>query len=150
MEYMEKLLNEENDWDGVIEANINVAKVEYIKKGEVEWALRKIKTGKAVGNCKVATEMLKATGDWGIERLADLLNIVIRKKEISKDIAIRIKDIPEDWEKSIILPISKGDLNKSKEFVCKRCRLNDATKQKGDTRHLGNLENLGFEKVESM
>lgn len=96
-EYMEKLLNEENNWDGDVAASINEAEVEYITKVEVIEALKKMKTGKAAGFSNVVTEMLRAAGVWGIEKMTELFNMIIRNKQI-----------PEDWEKSIILPIYKG------------------------------------------
>ena len=43
------------------------------------------------------TEMLKASGEVGVEWLTELCNRVIRERKI-----------PEDWKKSEIVPIFKG------------------------------------------
>ena len=45
--YMEKLLNEENEWDGNVEANKIEGPLQEISYEEVEKALKKMQCGKA-------------------------------------------------------------------------------------------------------
>ena len=56
-----------------------------------------MKNGKAPGPSGVVTDMLKASGEVGVEWLAELCNSVIRERKI-----------PEDWKKSVIVPTFKG------------------------------------------
>ena len=48
-EYMEKLMNEENEWDHRIEATVNEGPADCIRMDEVAAALKKIKRHKAPG-----------------------------------------------------------------------------------------------------
>ena len=59
---MEKLLNVENDWDRILEANIVEGPCELISEREVEEAVRSMKVGKAAGPSEIVMEMLK--GSW--------------------------------------------------------------------------------------
>ena len=45
-----------------------------ILRNEVENALRKMKNGKAAGSDEITAEMLKALGDFGINKLTKLFN----------------------------------------------------------------------------
>ena len=70
-----------------------------ITMAEVEWAVRKMKMGKAVGIDEVAIEMIKAAGPVGLQWTYRLLRSVWREK-----------NVPEDWKKGIIMPVfKKGD-----------------------------------------
>ena len=64
--YMEKLLNVENDWDGILEADIVEGPCELISEREVEEAIRNMKVGKAAGPSEIV-EMLKAAGNKGVK-----------------------------------------------------------------------------------
>ena len=57
--YMEKLLNVENDWDRILEADIVEGPCELISEREVEEAIRSMKVGKAAGPSEVVMEMLE-------------------------------------------------------------------------------------------
>ena len=65
---MERLLNIENDWDGVLEGDKVEGPCELINEKEVEEAIKAMKAGKA-GPSEVVGEMLKAAGKKGIKRL---------------------------------------------------------------------------------
>ena len=62
--------------------------------------LSKMKCGKATGPSGTIAEMLKATGDDGIQLMKELYLLVVNRK-----------GIPSDWEESFIknLYIGKGD-----------------------------------------
>jgi len=63
MEYMEKLTNEENEWDHRILAGVK-GPTDCIRIGEVVAALKKMKRHKASGLSGLAAEMIQATGYW--------------------------------------------------------------------------------------
>ena len=68
-----------------------------IKKEWVEEAIRKMKNGKAAGMSDIVAEMVKASGDTGIELITSLAN------HIMKDGVI-----PQDWQSSVIVNCFKG------------------------------------------
>ena len=68
-----------------------------IKKEWVEEAIRKMKNGKAAGMSGIVAEMVKASGDTGIELITSLAN------QIMKDGVI-----PQDWQSSVIVNCFKG------------------------------------------
>jgi len=66
-------------------------------ESEVHSAVRKLKNGKAPGLCGITAEMLKASGNPGIQWLTGVIKLVWQSGLI-----------PSDWKKGIILPIYKG------------------------------------------
>ena len=97
--HYEKLLNTEFDWDrdSLSEVHPVEGPAMQIKKEWVEEAIRKIKNGKAAGMSGIVAEMVKASGDIGIELITSLAN------QIMKD-----GDIPQDWQSSVIVNCFKG------------------------------------------
>ena len=95
--YMERLLNVENDWNGVLEGDRVEGPCELISEREVEEAIRDMKAGKAGGPSEVVGEMLKAAGRKGVRMMAELCNQVVREGKI-----------PSEWELSTLIPIYKG------------------------------------------
>ena len=69
-EYMEKLLNEENEWDQYVSCEKKEGPHCWISKEKVRKALQKMKNGKAAGPSNVLSKMLKAAGDQGTEWLS--------------------------------------------------------------------------------
>lgn len=101
-EYFEKLLNEENKWDGKTEwVNANNKEDDkekhQIHRDEVEDALRKMKVDKAAGPSGIVTEMIKAAESIGVDGLTDLCNVIVSEGHI-----------PEDWKSSLLIPVYKG------------------------------------------
>ena len=64
-EYMEKLTNEENEWDHGISAGVKEGPTDCIKPSEVTAALKRMKKHKAPGLSGLAAEMIQAAGDIG-------------------------------------------------------------------------------------
>jgi len=62
-EYMEKLMNEENEWDHRISAGVKKGPADCIRINEVAAALKKMKRFKAPGLSGLVAEMIQATGD---------------------------------------------------------------------------------------
>jgi len=73
-EYMEKLMNEENEWNHKISAKVKEGPADCIRMAEVRAVLKKMKRQKAPGLSGLVAEMIQATGDIGIQRILDLCN----------------------------------------------------------------------------
>lgn len=95
--YMEQLLNEENDWDGIVEENQVAGEVEDISLGEVKLALKGMKKGKACGISGVCSEFLACSGEVGIEAMASICNSILHGERV-----------PQDWMDSLLVPVYKG------------------------------------------
>jgi len=61
---MEKLMNEENEWDHGILAGVKEGPADCIRIDEVAAALKKMKRHKAPGLSGLVVEMIQATGYW--------------------------------------------------------------------------------------
>ena len=72
-----------------------------VSEEEVRWAMGKMKKGKATDPTGIVTEMFQLLGKEGIKWMTELLNKVLEDEVI-----------PEDWQKSILVPIykQKGDI----------------------------------------
>jgi len=96
-DYMEKLLNIENDWDKNLTADAVEGPCEKIMESEVANAINMLKSRKAGGPTEVVGEMFKASGEQGAKWMTAICNQVIRDGEI-----------PNDWKRSSLVPIYKG------------------------------------------
>ena len=95
-EYMEKLLNEENEWDHKISAEVKEGPADCIRMAKVR-AVLKMKRHKAPGLSGLVAEIMQATRDIGIQWILDLGNGIVKEGSI-----------PEDWKSSVVLSIYKG------------------------------------------
>jgi len=96
-EYMEKLMNEENEWDHRISATVNEGPADCIRIDEAAAELKKMKRQKDPGLSGLVAEMTQTTGDIGTQWILDLCNGIVKEG-----------CIPEDWNSSVVLPIYKG------------------------------------------
>ena len=96
-EHMEEIMNEENEWDHMVETSVVSGPVECVSKEEVMKAVKDMKTGKASGPSDVSVELISASGEIGIN--------VMRK--LCQDI-LEGKGMPVDWALSTVVPIFKG------------------------------------------
>jgi len=94
---MEKLINEENEWDHKISAGVKEGPADFIRIAEVRAVLKTVKRHKARGLSGLVAEMIQATGDIGTQWLLDLCNGIVKEG-----------CIPEDWKSSVVLPVYKG------------------------------------------
>ena len=94
---MEKLLNVENDWDGEVDCPEVMRPHCLISEEEVAAAFKGLKIGKAAGPTGVVSEMMKATSGFGSRWMTDLINNIVKEG-----------CIPDDWRKSILVPVYKG------------------------------------------
>ncbi|KAK3550798.1 hypothetical protein QTP70_005711 [Hemibagrus guttatus] len=85
-EYFEELMNEENEREKRVEGVNSVEqKVDKIGKDEVRKALKRMKSGKAVGPDDIPVEVWKCLGEAAVEFLASLFNRVLENLEKAYD-----------------------------------------------------------------
>ena len=100
--HFDKLLNEEFEWnkDGLTAVDKVCGPAEIISCNEVKSAITKTKSGKTAGPSGVVAEMLRASGDVGVQWVTDLCNEIVQEGKI-----------PSDWRKSWIVKVytGKGD-----------------------------------------
>ena len=101
--YMEKLLNVEN-WDGEVDCPELMGPNCLISEEEIAADIKELNIGEAAGPTGVVSEMMKAAGGIGSRWMTDLINNIV--KECC---------IPDDWRKSILVPVYKG---KGDPLVC--------------------------------
>ena len=75
-----------------------------ISEEEVAAAIKGFKIGKPAGPTGVVSEMMKAAGGFGSRWTTDLINNIVKEG-----------CIPDDWRKSILVPVYKG---KGDQLVC--------------------------------
>ena len=95
--YMEKLLNEENEWENDLECEVVQGQYIHISEDEIFKAIKSLKLGKAGGKSGVLSDLFKGAGDVSVKMMTDLCNMIIEEGKI-----------PADWEQSIICPVFKG------------------------------------------
>ncbi|KAK3522749.1 hypothetical protein QTP86_032027, partial [Hemibagrus guttatus] len=103
-EYFEELMNEENEREKRVEGVNSVEqKVDKIRKDEVRKALKRMKSGKAVGPDDILVEVWKCLG---VEFLTSLFNRVLESERM-----------PEEW-RSVLVPINKnkGDVQSCSNY----------------------------------
>ena len=100
-EHMEKIMNEENVWDQVTDADMVEGPIERITPAEVLKAIKVMKTGRAAGLSEVNIEMINASGQVGVEVMTELCQKVLDGA-----------GMPDEWKTSVMLPIfkRKGDI----------------------------------------
>ncbi|KAK3530967.1 hypothetical protein QTP70_007276 [Hemibagrus guttatus] len=107
-EYFKELMNEENEREKRVEGVNSVEqKVDKIRKDEVRKALKRMKSGKAVGPEDIPVEVWKCLGE-AVEFLTSLFNRVLESERM-----------PEEWRRSVLVPIFK---NKGDVQSCSNCR----------------------------
>ncbi|KAK3530524.1 hypothetical protein QTP86_027887, partial [Hemibagrus guttatus] len=107
-EYFEELMHEENEREKRVEGVNSVEqKVDKIRKDEVRKALKRMKSGKAVGPDDIPVEVWKCLGEAAVEFLASLFNRVLESERM-----------PEEWRRSVLVPIfkNKGDVQSCSNY----------------------------------
>ncbi|KAK3574281.1 hypothetical protein QTP86_004366 [Hemibagrus guttatus] len=85
-EYFEELMNEENEREKRVEGVNSVEQnVDKIRKDEVRKALKRMKSGKAVGPDDIPVEVWKCLGEAAVEFLTSLFNRVLKNLENAYD-----------------------------------------------------------------
>ena len=65
-------MNEENEWDHKISAEVKEGPADCIRMAEVSAVLKKMKRHKAPGLLGLVAEMIQATGDIGTQWISDI------------------------------------------------------------------------------
>ncbi|KAK3537270.1 hypothetical protein QTP70_007006 [Hemibagrus guttatus] len=107
-EYFEELMNEENEREKRVEGVNSVEqKVDKIRKDEVRKALKRMKSGKAVGPDDIPVEVWKCLEEAAVEFLTSLFNRVLESERM-----------PEEWRRSVLVPIfkNKGDVQSCSNY----------------------------------
>ncbi|KAK3521531.1 hypothetical protein QTP70_009026 [Hemibagrus guttatus] len=107
-EYFEELMNEENEREKRVDGVNSVEqKVDKIRKDEVRKALKRMKSGKAVGPDDIPVEVWKCLGEAAVEFLTSLFNRVLESERM-----------PEEWRRSVLVPIfkNKGDVQSCSNY----------------------------------
>ncbi|KAK3554546.1 hypothetical protein QTP70_025399 [Hemibagrus guttatus] len=107
-EYFEELMNEENEREKRVEGVNSVEqKLDKIRKDEVRKALKRMKSGKAVGPDDIPVEVWKCLGEAAVEFLTSLFNRVLESERM-----------PEEWRRSVLVPIfkNKGDVQSCSNY----------------------------------
>ncbi|MCJ8744398.1 hypothetical protein PDJAM_G00118210 [Pangasius djambal] len=85
-EYFEELMNEENEREKRVEGVTSVEqKVDKIRKDEVRKALKRMKSGKAVGPDDIPVEVWKCLGEAAVEFLTSLFNRVLESEKMTEE-----------------------------------------------------------------
>ncbi|KAK3523644.1 hypothetical protein QTP70_005831 [Hemibagrus guttatus] len=107
-EYFEELMNEENEREKRVEGVNSVEqKVDMIRKDKVRKALKRMKSGKAVGPDDIPVEVWKCLGEAAVEFLTSLFNRVLESERM-----------PEEWRRSVLVLIfkNKGDVQSCSNY----------------------------------
>ncbi|KAK3565937.1 hypothetical protein QTP86_022753, partial [Hemibagrus guttatus] len=107
-EYFEELMNEENEREKRVEGVNSVEqKVDKIRKDEVREALKRMRSGKAVGLDDIPVEVWKCLGAAAVEFLTSLFNRVLESERM-----------PEKWRRNVLVPIfkNKGDVQSCSNY----------------------------------
>ena len=96
-EHMEKIMNEENEWDHMVETDVVEGPVEKVARNEIVEAIESMKSGKATGTSEVSVKMIVASGEIGDKVMMELCQRVLDGG-----------GMPDKWKTSVIVPIFKG------------------------------------------
>ena len=96
-EHMERIMNEENEWDQNVMAELMEGPVERVGREEVVKAIKEMKAEKAAGPSEVSFEMIAASGEIGFGVMVELCQGVLDGR-----------GMPDDWAPSVVVPIFNG------------------------------------------
>lgn len=99
VEHYARLLNVEFEWpsDTLPEVDPVAGPPPSVSKEMIRKAIKKMKCGKAAGPSGIVAEMLKASGEEGVDMLRQLTEAIICGDAV-----------PKDWEESFIVNLYKG------------------------------------------
>ena len=76
-DYIERIINEENDWDSSVEGDAVEDPVVCVTREEVLQATYEMKAGKNPGPSEVSLELIAARGGVGIQAIAEISETVL-------------------------------------------------------------------------
>ena len=97
---MEKIKNEENEWDQMMETDAVEGLVEKVARNEIAEALQKMKSGKATRPSEVSLEIIVTSGKIWVKVMMELCQRILNGRGMS-----------DEWKANVIVPIfkEKGD-----------------------------------------
>ena len=84
---MEKIMNEENKCDHMVENDVVEGPVEKVARNEIVEAMQRMKSGKAIRPSEVIVEMIVASGEIGVKVMMELCQHVLDGR-----------GMPDEWE----------------------------------------------------
>ena len=76
-QHMEKIMNEETEWDRMVETDLIKGPVIRVARNEIVKAIQSMKSGKATGTSGVSVEMIVASGEIGVKVMMELCQRVL-------------------------------------------------------------------------
>ena len=76
-DYMERIMNEDNDWEYNVKGDAVESPVVSVSREEMLQALNEMKTGKAPGTSEVSLDLLAASGGVGIQVMVEICHKVL-------------------------------------------------------------------------
>ena len=74
---MEKIMNEKNEWDHMVETDVVEGPVEKVARNEIVEAMQRTKLYKETGPSEVSFEMIVASGKIGVKVMIKLRQCVL-------------------------------------------------------------------------
>ena len=81
-------MNEENEWDYKLSAEVKEGPADCIRIDEVRAALKETKRHKAPELSGLVREMIQATGEIGTQWILDLCNGIVKEGSIPEDLSL--------------------------------------------------------------
>ena len=91
---MKKIINEENEWNHMVETDVVEGPVKKVARNEIVEAMQSMKSEKVTGLSKVSVEMIVASGEIGVKVIMELCQRVLDAREM-----------PDEWKTSVIVTI---------------------------------------------
>ena len=140
-EHMERIMNEENEWDQKTEAGVVEGPVEKVSREEVVKAIREMKVGQAAGPSEVSVEMISASGYFLfiflISKLMEMLGLEGRVEQLAKANGVR-------WYEHVLRREEDHVLRKALEFEVLGRRKRGRPKKKWRERIVEECERVGL------
>ena len=105
-DYVERIMNEENDWDHNVEGDAVDGPVVCVSREKVLQALNEARTGKTPGPSHVSLEWIAASGGVGIQVMSEICQNFLDGS-----------GMPAEWALSIVVTIFKGNCD-IRKFSC--------------------------------
>ena len=96
-EHMEKIMDEENELDRMVETDLVEGPVKKVTRNEIVEAIQSMKSRKATGPSEVSVEMIVESGEIEVKVMMELCQRVLDGR-----------GMPDESKTSVIAPIFKG------------------------------------------
>ena len=83
-EQMEKIMNEENEWNHMVETDV-VEQVEKVARNETVEAMQRMKSGKTIETSEGSVEVIVSRNKIGVKMMMELCQRVLDAREMSDE-----------------------------------------------------------------